>query len=352
MEILIVLHFIWLRVGFSLHCACRDSSHCTRVYLKRSDFNGATLQCAADGGRLPPQGNNAVAALLYNTNGNFWIGKKSDCWNASNNTVEMNRGDVAKECPSSCVSVSANTAATQRGCEEHVDGFLCEGVEWERCWEYGAPAVMILGESGCKRSPCQQHCEVAPHSGGAVCSCYKEHSPSKMNPQKCSYSCASSTCEPLCKVLDKTTEFKECRDKKQCVSNPNCTFNCECFCPDGFVRGERLCEDVDECHSNHQCQQICTNKIGSYECSCEANYTLLNRFSCSNRTLVAGVDSVSRGALSTSAAGVGLTVSVLLVAIMGLLYYFLKRKSNVHRYNAEVLNDVTETCPTRISVPE
>jgi len=39
--------------------------------------------------------------------------------------------------------------------------------------------------------------------------------------------------------------------------------------------------DVDECLTTpHVCSQRCTNTIGSYTCSCAANYTLGNNGQC------------------------------------------------------------------------
>ncbi len=36
----------------------------------------------------------------------------------------------------------------------------------------------------------------------------------------------------------------------------------------------RVCIDINECEMWNECDQSCTNTIGSYTCQCEANYTL------------------------------------------------------------------------------
>ena len=33
-------------------------------------------------------------------------------------------------------------------------------------------------------------------------------------------------------------------------------------------------QDIDECEGSHECNQVCTNTIGSYNCSCEENFVL------------------------------------------------------------------------------
>ena len=40
--------------------------------------------------------------------------------------------------------------------------------------------------------------------------------------------------------------------------------------------------DVNECLSNatHSCSQLCTNTIGSYDCSCYEGYTKMSKYSC------------------------------------------------------------------------
>ena len=44
-------------------------------------------------------------------------------------------------------------------------------------------------------------------------------------------------------------------------------------CQAGYTGVTGQCEDVDECDSpNHPCGQICTNTIGSYNCSCRAGF--------------------------------------------------------------------------------
>ena len=34
------------------------------------------------------------------------------------------------------------------------------------------------------------------------------------------------------------------------------------------------CTDIDECNNSFPCDQMCTNTIGSFECSCESGYSM------------------------------------------------------------------------------
>ena len=34
------------------------------------------------------------------------------------------------------------------------------------------------------------------------------------------------------------------------------------------------CTDINECNNSFPCDQICTNTIGSFECSCESGYSM------------------------------------------------------------------------------
>ena len=36
----------------------------------------------------------------------------------------------------------------------------------------------------------------------------------------------------------------------------------------------QVCEDVDECSSDNDCSQLCSNTVGSYDCGCEEGFAL------------------------------------------------------------------------------
>ena len=66
-------------------------------------------------------------------------------------------------------------------------------------------------------------------------------------------------------------------DVNECASNGGgceqiCTDNVgsfECSCRPGFTRNGRFCDDVDECATGtHDCEQTCINIEESFTCSC------------------------------------------------------------------------------------
>ncbi|KAI8482345.1 hypothetical protein Bbelb_399360 [Branchiostoma belcheri] len=61
---------------------------------------------------------------------------------------------------------------------------------------------------------------------------------------------------------------------------PSCTAPDTCTCEIGYT-GSLCDEDIDECESrNGDCDQHCINTVGSYRCSCDDGYNLLNRREC------------------------------------------------------------------------
>ncbi|XP_071948198.1 uncharacterized protein [Antedon mediterranea] len=63
-----------------------------------------------------------------------------------------------------------------------------------------------------------------------------------------------------------------------CTDNPAPNPNATCdSCPEGTVGNGFKCYDYDECLSEtDSCDQVCTNSLGSYECSCNSGYQLQN----------------------------------------------------------------------------
>lgn len=79
---------------------------------------------------------------------------------------------------------------------------------------------------------------------------------------------------------------KDCADINECdTNNGNCDQICEnsqgsyqCKCHSGFsLHDKHKCYDINECDSNHGgCNQVCTNSYGSYQCECYLGFQLSN----------------------------------------------------------------------------
>ncbi|CAF0886571.1 unnamed protein product [Adineta steineri] len=121
--------------------------------------------------------------------------------------------------------------------------------------------------------------------------------------------CSSRQCPPHmypCNVTGQCIDItKVCNGQKDCVDGTDessqcgsqlCGFlSCEhacrptpdgrgkCYCPVGFQinpTNNRSCIDVNECEIWDECDQDCQNTIGSYACTCRANYTLESNNRC------------------------------------------------------------------------
>ncbi|CAH2248026.1 serine-rich adhesin for platelets-like [Pelobates cultripes] len=76
-----------------------------------------------------------------------------------------------------------------------------------------------------------------------------------------------------------TENFNACLDNhcfntSSCVDNPALVNGFQCSpCPSGLSGDGIKCSDIDECYDNiSDCEQICTNTLTGYECSCKEGY--------------------------------------------------------------------------------
>ncbi|GCC16557.1 hypothetical protein chiPu_0020337, partial [Chiloscyllium punctatum] len=93
-----------------------------------------------------------------------------------------------------------------------------------------------------------------------------------------------------------TEDFDACQDN-QCFLNDTCKdqpaplegYTCD-PCPDNLEGDGIKCFDLDECQENtDNCEQICTNVFGGFNCSCSTGYTI----NAMNSSMCADIDECS-----------------------------------------------------------
>ncbi|KAK5916314.1 hypothetical protein CgunFtcFv8_011311 [Champsocephalus gunnari] len=158
-------------------------------------------------------------------------------------------------CSLHCVSLSKDGKLTERLCSDKADGFLCRTKHKDACQagRLSDPNV-ILSPKGCSVGPCEHTCKDV--KGGYICSCFAGYIRDDKDPGRCKMHCGQQKCTPICE------------------RGPDSG----CFCPEGFVLSDQLCEDIDECVN--ECDQMCDNSFGSFVCSCKEGYKLKDHGKC------------------------------------------------------------------------
>ncbi|XP_066540815.1 thrombomodulin [Hoplias malabaricus] len=240
-NLFVFLFVTFVGAGHALRCACNEElTNCLSIHETRVDFHSARNECKGMGGDMPAGSsvfNETIAMLLVNTKGRFWTGL---------DTKER------------CFAISNSMKSTESACNDKLNGFLCDKVGWATCSVNMTNPVIILKKDGCESGPCEHFCHGL--SMGYTCQCLKNFKPSRTDPQLCERYCPSFEC------------------KASCMKSG------ECWCPDGFVKNEGNCSDIDECTSNHNCAHTCINTAGSYSCACKEGYTLVNGSACIRNT--------------------------------------------------------------------
>lgn len=265
------------RVDAGACTAACVGNDCVTLNLDRVDFKSAEETCRDRNGELmafqSEGAESALETLLRGAYGDLWIGLRLPGGVCSNLSAPL-RGyqwttgglsrsffpssstwrDGVEVCSPRCVSLSDDHRWTERPCSDAVDGFLCKTNHRDACQAQGlSDPRSFVSPQGCSDGPCEHKCTAAP--GGYTCSCFDGYIPNSQDPHQCQLHCPTERC-PL-----------------------HCDRTGLCFCPDGFLRSENFCEDIDECAMN-ECDQECENTLGSYTCSCWEGFTLRDKGRC------------------------------------------------------------------------
>ncbi|XP_025078060.1 uncharacterized protein LOC112554482 isoform X2 [Pomacea canaliculata] len=119
------------------------------------------------------------------------------------------------------------------------------------------------------------------------------------------------TCSACPRGFFTKNHSSDCYDVDECLNSTlhDCNMLCintygsyECSCQEGYrlSTNGHSCTDINECvERTHDCQQICNNTAGGYQCECEAGYTYDSRTrSCiinSNESQVCRTSTCSQG---------------------------------------------------------
>lgn len=305
--------------GLEQDCACsKNLKHCANIFQMPVDFQTAQEKCKQRGGRLSTLANSSEEVMGYlvdNTIGHFWVGlhpTQSKCFNGtSNSAMEFTNSETGLSCVPLCVSVSNDRQQTVRSCAEIMDGYYCGDSQGDFCREN----VVIVDNAKCKFAPCEQQC-TALKKNAYRCSCKEGFRPNARDPRRCDLYCATKVCDALCMRSGSA-----------------------CWCPDGFVKSDSKCEDIDECESNHDCAQMCKNTIGSYKCACFDPYVLVNKTKCTLDPIpfnspvgpftTPSPNFIAKGALSTPGKYIGLIIFLVVAvsAVLILVQYLRSRKA-------------------------
>ena len=224
-----------------------------------------------------------------NTIGSFVCGCLNGYKTIENGCTDIDECISSDICPDN--SVCKNTAGNYTcDCDAGYQGNLCTDID--EC----AASDSCGANSVCSNSYGSYDCSCQPgfEGDGQTCQCKLgfegdqcasdidecESSLHECNENaKCSnnYGSYVCSCNPGYRGDGETCEIGECDDRlcptsQKCVSS---TSN-ECECNEGLKLDDvsDLCEDIDECLQDHDCDKnaTCTNSEGSYTCLCNSGY--------------------------------------------------------------------------------
>ncbi|XP_061156957.1 complement component C1q receptor-like [Syngnathus typhle] len=285
LQVLVTLSLLcWSSIfGTRRAATCRPlcvGSECLLIHRDQVDFTTAQERCQANKGVLMTLQSAEEKQLLdmaaQELAGNFWLGLHlpgDACSNLSHRMrgYEWTSGkghserrvlssiawkDSVRVCSPSCVSLSRERKLREWPCSHRMDGFLCRTSHQDACpAQELSDGTFFPSSKGCSGAPCEHVC--TPVKDGFKCSCFGGYAADRTDGRRCRVHCAEETCPAVCEKNSGGV----------------------CFCPDGFVLSDQLCEDIDECSMN-ECEHECQNTFGSFVCACKEGYVLRHQVKC------------------------------------------------------------------------
>lgn len=273
-----------LKTGFCVKqiSKCRPfcaNSECLTLNQDRLDFKAAEKACYDRSGELAAFHTEAAVNLLsilsQELSGDVWIGLRLPAGTCSNISAPL-RGykwtspglqrsfvpplsiwtDNKKFCSPHCVSLSRDLKWTERPCSDKIDGYLCRTAHKDPCQVQELPgSIVFKSAKGCLTGPCEHNCTEV--KGGFKCSCFTGYVPDSKDPKQCKLHCAQEKCPVVC-------DFNTGKS---------------CHCPEGFIRSNNLCIDINEC-LNEGCDHTCHNTYGGFICSCREGFVPKDTVKC------------------------------------------------------------------------
>ncbi|XP_033873503.3 thrombomodulin-like [Acipenser ruthenus] len=290
---------------------------CYTIHQDSKAFQNANDVCSTQQGHLmtvrSTVANDAMATLMANEQGDFWIGLQLPEGQCTKNDITLRgyewvTGEESTRfsnwkgndstCTQQCVSVSSDLIWEERPCQDKLAGFLCEYNFNKTCEALPADtdlSILYSTPLGFQGADLRS----LPPASTATCSPsgFKVYCSSKgdwmMGPWDCQID--NGGCEHQCQMINSQPQCicppgSQLKDNKvACTEIDICSIaTCEhtcvphndsyfCRCQDGYdldPDGKR-CRDIDECimkQAGCRQDQVCVNTPGSSECKCKPGF--------------------------------------------------------------------------------